>query len=152
VTGKVVSLQIVPGNHAPPRSVEEAQPLKGGGLEGDWHRKHQRRALLLMDAGDLHDLGLSPGDLREQITVELPGLMDLRSGTRLRIGEAVIEITKECAPCTHIGEHVGVDDVEHFRDHLQGRRGMLAVVAEAGPEARIRVGDPVEVLVEEPAP
>jgi hypothetical protein len=25
-------------------------------------------------------------------------------------------------------------------------------VAEAGPEARIRVGDPVEVLVEEPAP
>jgi MOSC domain-containing protein YiiM len=84
--------------------------------------------------------------------VELPGLMDLRSGTRLRIGEAVIEITKECAPCTHIGEHVGVDDVEDFRDHLQGRRGMLAVVAEAGPEARIRVGDPVEVLVEEPAP
>ena len=152
MTGKVVSLQIVPGNHTPPRFVEEAQPLKGGGLEGDWHRKHQRRALLLMDAGDLKDLGLSPGNLREQITVDLPGLMELRSGIRLRVGDAVIEITKECAPCTHIGEHVGVESVEEFRDHLQGRRGMLAVVAEAGPDARIRVGDAVEVLVEEATP
>ena len=151
MSGKVVSLQIVPGNHAPPRFVEEVQPIQGGGLEGDWHRKHSRRALLLMDAGDLEDLGLSPGDLREQITVDLPGLMNLRSGTRLRIGEVVIEVTKECAPCTHIGQHVGVDDVDSFRDDLQGRRGMLAVVAEATPDARIRVGDPVEVLVEEPA-
>jgi MOSC domain-containing protein YiiM len=141
----VVSLQIVPGNHAPPRFVQEAQPRQGGGLEGDWHGKHQRRALLLMDAGDLKDLGLSPGDLREQITLDLPGLMDLRSGTRLRIGDAVIEITKECAPCTHIGEHVGVDDVEAFRDHLQGRRGMLGMVVEAEGDP-IRIGDPVEVV------
>ena len=151
MTGSVVSLQIVPGNHAPPRFVEEAQPIQGGGLEDDWHRKHQRRALLLMDAGDLWDLGLSPGDLREQITVDLPGLMDLRSGTRLRIGDALIEITKECAPCTHIGEHVGVDDVETFRDHLQGRRGMLATFVQADPEVPIRVGDRVEVVVEERA-
>jgi uncharacterized protein YjiS (DUF1127 family) len=151
VTGRVVSLQVVPGNHAEPRFVEEARPIAGGGLEGDWHRKRGSRALLLMDAGDLQDLGLSPGDLREQITMDLPGLMELAAGTRLRVGPAVIEITKPCEPCTHIGEHVGVDDVESFRDHLRGRRGMLARFAEVEASAPIRVGDPVEVVVEEPA-
>jgi uncharacterized protein YjiS (DUF1127 family) len=149
VTGRVVSLQVVPGNHAEPRFVEEATPIVGGGLQGDWHRKRGGRALLLMDAGDLRDMGLSPGDLREQITIDLPGLMELEAGARLRVGPAVVEITKPCEPCTHIGEHVGVDDVEAFRDHLRGRRGMLARFLEVDAEAVIRVGDTVEVLAEE---
>jgi uncharacterized protein YjiS (DUF1127 family) len=145
VTGRVVSLQVVPGNHAEPRFVEEAAPIQGGGLQGDWHRKRGGRALLLMDAGDLRDMGLSPGDLREQITIDLPGLMDLAAGARLRVGPAVLEVTKPCEPCTHIGEHVGVDDVAAFRDHLRGRRGMLGRVVEADGEP-IRLGDPVEVM------
>lgn len=120
-------------------------PIHGGGLEGDWHSKRGGRALLLMDAGDLRDLDLSPGDLREQITVDLPGLMGVEAGTRLRVGPAVLEITKPCDPCTHIGEHVGVGDVEAFRDRLRGRRGMLARFVEADGD-RIKVGDPVEVL------
>jgi MOSC domain-containing protein YiiM len=149
VTGRVVSLQVVPGNHADPRFVEEAMPIQGGGLEGDWHRKRGGRALLLMDAEDLRDLGLSPGDLREQITIDLPGLMELAAGARLRVGQAVLEVTKPCEPCTHIGEHVGVDDVEAFRDHLRGRRGMLARFLEVDAGAVIRVGDAVEILAEE---
>jgi hypothetical protein len=144
LSGRVVSIQVVPGNHAEPRFVEEGTPLPGGGLEGDWHRKRGTRALLLMDAGDLRDMGLSPGDLREQITIDLRGLMELPEGTRLRVGPAVIEITKACEPCTHIGEHVGVDDMEAFRDHLRGRRGMLGRFVEADGQP-IRVGDPVEV-------
>jgi MOSC domain-containing protein YiiM len=102
-----------------------------------------------MDAGDLRDMGLSPGDLREQITIDLPGLMELAAGARLRVGPAVLEVTKPCEPCTHIGEHVGVDDVEAFRDHLRGRRGMLARFLEVDAGAVIRVGDTVEVLEEE---
>ena len=149
MTGRVVSLQVVPGNHAEPRFVEEAAPIPGGGLQGDWHRKRGGRALLLMDAGDLRDMGLSAGDLREQITIDLPGLMDLAAGARLRVGPAVLEVTKPCEPCTHIGEHVGVEDVEAFRDHLRGRRGMLARFLEVDAGAVIRVGDTVEVLAEE---
>jgi MOSC domain-containing protein YiiM len=102
-----------------------------------------------MDARDLRDLGLSPGDLREQITIDLPGLMELPAGARLRVGRAVLEITKPCEPCTHIGEHVGVGDVEAFRDHLRGRRGMLARFLEVDAASVIRMGDPVEVLAEE---
>jgi MOSC domain-containing protein YiiM len=71
--------------------------------------------------------------------------MGLEAGTRLHIGPAVLEITKPCDPCTHIGEHVGVGDLEAFRDRLRGRRGMLGRVVEADGEP-IRVGDPVEVM------
>jgi hypothetical protein len=145
VTGRVVSLQVVTGNHAEPKFVEEATPIAGGGLQGDWHRERGGRALLLMDAGDLKDMGLSPGDLREQITIDLPGLMHLEAGTRLRVGPAVLEVTKPCEPCTHIGEHVGADNVEAFRDQLLGRRGMLAMVVEADGDP-IRIEDPVEVV------
>jgi MOSC domain-containing protein YiiM len=136
----------VPGNHAPVRYLDEVRAIPGEGLEGDWHRGHGRRSVLLMHSGDVRDLGIRPGDLREQITVDLPGLMKLPSGTRLRVGRAVLEITKECVGCTHIGEHVGVDDVEAFRVSLDGRRGMLASVLEAEDGRPIRVGDPVEVL------
>jgi hypothetical protein len=146
VSGAVVSLQIVPGNHAPVRHLDQVRAIPEEGLEGDWHRGRGIRSVLLMHSGDVEDLGIRPGDLREQITVDLPGLMKLAPGTRLRVGPAELEITKECVGCTHIGEHVGVEDVEAFRLSLEGRRGMLASVREVQDGEPIRVGDPVEVL------
>jgi MOSC domain-containing protein YiiM len=127
------------------RSPEPVPDVRAGllGLEGDVHagRKDGKRQILLMDVNDVRDLGLRPGDLREQVTVDLAGLMLRPAGTRLRLGEAEVELTGPCEPCTHIGEHVGVDDVEAFRQSLQGRRGMLARVQTPGI---IRVGDLVE--------
>jgi MOSC domain-containing protein YiiM len=143
--GRVASLQVVPRNHATAEFRDAVVAVEGKGIEGDWHFHRGDRAVLLMDRGDLGDLDLDPGDLREQITLDLEGLMFLPPGTRLRIGDVTLELTKVCAPCTHIGEHVGVDDVEEFRDRLQGRRGMLARVASVEGRGRIRVGDRVEV-------
>jgi MOSC domain-containing protein YiiM len=143
--GKVVSLQVVPGNHAATEFRDVVTAVESKGIEGDWHFHRGDRAVLLMDRGDLLDLDLRPGDLREQITLDLGDLMALPAGTRLRLGQATLELTKVCEPCTHIGEHVGVDDVESFRDRLKGRRGMLARVVEVEGDGRIRVGDGVEV-------
>jgi MOSC domain-containing protein YiiM len=143
--GKVVSLQVVPTNHAAAEHRDVVRAVEGKGIEGDWHFHRGNRAVLLMDQADLRELDLRPGDLREQITLELDGLMSLPSGTRLRLGQATLELSKVCAPCTHIGEHVGVEDVEAFRDRLQGRRGMLARVAAVEGDGRIRVGDRVRV-------
>jgi MOSC domain-containing protein YiiM len=143
--GRVVSLQIVPGNHATAEFRDVVSAVEGKGIEGDWHFHRRDRAVLLMDQADLRDLDVRPGDLREQITLDLDGLMLLPPGTRLRLGEVTLELTKVCEPCTHIGEHVGVDDVESFRDRLRGRRGMLARVTSVEGGGRIRVGDRVEV-------
>jgi MOSC domain-containing protein YiiM len=141
-SGQVVSLQLKREHWEPLTPVDQLS-LSEEGIEGDRHggRAEGKRQILLTDAGDLRDLDLKPGDLREQVTVELPGLMALPEGARLRLGTAVVELTGECGPCTHIGEHVGVEDPEAFRQRLEGRRGVLARVAEPGS---VRVGDPVE--------
>jgi MOSC domain-containing protein YiiM len=131
--GRVVSLQTKREHDAPLETVEafRATPL---GLEGDKHagREEGKRQILLAEAGEL----------REQVTLDLPGLMSLGEGTRLRVGEAVLEVTGVCEPCTHIGEHLGAEDPEALRQALVGRRGMLARVLREGP---IRRDDPVEV-------
>jgi MOSC domain-containing protein YiiM len=141
--GRVVSLQMK-REHFAPLEPMDAVRATAVGLEGDRHagREHAKRQVLLVEAGDLRDLGLEPGALREQVTVDLPGLMALDAGTRLRVGEAVLELTGVCEPCTHVGEHLRVDDPEAFRQTLVGRRGMLARVL---AEGAIRRDDPVEV-------
>jgi MOSC domain-containing protein YiiM len=142
MTGRVVHLQLVPRHEADPERVGEVRATEVG-LQGDVHagRHEGKRQVLLTHLGDLRDLGLEPGALREQVTVDLPGLMGLAAGTRLRAGEAVLEVTGECEPCTHIGEHLGAKDRKAMRESLRGRRGMLARVTVAGT---IRLGDPVE--------
>lgn len=141
--GRVVSLQTKREHDAPLEPVEAFQATSLG-LDGDKHsgREEGKRQVLLAEAGDLRDLGLEPGALREQVTVDLPGLMALPEGTRLRVGGARLEVTGVCEPCTHIGEHVGAEDPEALRQTLVGRRGMLARVLGEGP---IRRDDLVEV-------
>ncbi len=64
--------------------------------------------------------------------------MELRRGTRLRIGEAVFELTKVCEPCSRMDEiRMGLQDALH------GQRGMLARVIEGG---EIHTGDRIEII------
>lgn len=141
--GRVVSLQLKRRRHLPMSPVDAVR-VTSDGLEDNVHTGGTgKRAVLMASIFDLRHLGLEPGDLREQMTVDLPSLMSLRPGERLRIGETVLESTGPCEPCTHIGSLLGADDVEKFRESLRGRRGMLCRVVADGT---VRVGDSVEVL------
>jgi len=149
VNGRVVSIQLLQTRGRPLQPVPEVMAVPGRGLEGDLHGKTREdgcRQVLLVDAGSLEAIGLSPGDLREQITVHLPALQRLPEGTRVRVGEAELELTGPCEPCQHIGELVGKPDTEAFRQSLVGRRGVLARVLSVSGDGWIRVGDPAEVL------
>jgi len=148
MNGTVVSLQLVSRHGERPRPVEEARALLDHGLEGDIHGKAKpgsRRQVLITDRVTLDALGLRPGDLRDQITVELEALESLPAGARLRIGEATVELSGPCEPCTHIGALNGVPDPAAFQQSLRGRRGQLARVVAVDGEGRIRLGDPVAV-------
>ena len=146
MSARVVSLQLHTAHGVLPTHVREVTANVGAGLAGDSHGGRPRRAVLVIDRSTNDALGLGPGDLREQITIEgLPGVTSLAEDTELRIGGVTLRVNGEAEPCTHIGELNEQADVEAFRVSLVGRRGALCtVVAADGP---IRIGDAVAVLV-----
>lgn len=152
--GTVLHLHLLTRHGERPRVVAEARALPGHGLDGDLHGKSRsgsRRQVLIVDRGALETLQLRPGDLREQITVAFAPLESLAPGTLLQVGEAVLELTGPCEPCTHIGALNRVEDPAAFQASLAGRRGQLARVVEVEGEGRIRTGDRVAVIPHVPA-
>ena len=139
VTPRVQALFITPRKGEPVRVLAAAEIVPNFGLAGDAHaRPNSDRQLLLIDAETLRDLDLPSGNLKENVTtVGLP-LQSLPSGQRLRVGSAIVELTKSCPPCA---------DLNEIRPGLQraivGRRGVLARVVAGG---EVRVGDEIELL------
>jgi MOSC domain-containing protein YiiM len=138
----VASLQICPGTRQPMQPVASARAVENLGLEGDRHaQSDSKRQVLFMEAETLEKLGLRVGDVKENVTTRGIALMSLPIGARLRVGEAVFEITDVCRPCSRMDElRPGL------RETLSGQRGMLARVAQGGT---LRVGD--SITVETPA-
>ena len=85
---------------------------------------------------------VAPGEMGEQITVSELDLAALDPGTRVRLGDAVIEVIKPRTGCDRFEAIQGLS-----RMQAQGRMGAMARVITGG---LIRVGDPV-ALVSEPA-
>jgi MOSC domain-containing protein YiiM len=124
----VANLQLCPGNRLPMASVTSAKAIENLGLEGDRHAKaDSKRQVLLIEAETLEKLGLRAGDVRENITTRGIALMELPIGTRLRIGEALFDLTVECEPCNLMDQlRPGL------KETLKGQRGMLARVTQSG--------------------
>jgi MOSC domain-containing protein YiiM len=92
------------------------------------------------------DFTVFPGDLGENITTRGVNLLELPTGTRLRIGTAVIEITGLRNPCSQIdrfqrGLTATVLDRGPGGD-LVRKAGVMAIAQEGG---EIRSGDPILV-------
>lgn len=138
VNGSVESIQRCHGRARPMERVAEGQ-LANGGLAGDAHFEPQSiRQLLIADAETLDALDLNPGDIRENLTLRDISVMGLSAGSTLEVGQAEVEITKECTPCRVMeGVRPGL-----MRE-LSGRRGMYARVLRPGT---VRRGDAVRVL------
>ena len=138
MSAQVVALFLSKASRAPLEVVPRVRALAGRGLDGDRHAKpDNRRSVLLVDQEVLDEFGLAPGDVREQVTVRGLGVMELAAGSRLRVGEAVLEVAAPCAPCERMEElQAGL------RKAIDGRRGRFVRVVEEGGFA---VGDAVRV-------
>jgi MOSC domain-containing protein YiiM len=124
--------------------VPSANLVEGLGLEGDKHASAaSKRQVLLADKEALDAVGVLPGTIKENLTVEGTDVMRLPAGTRLRLGRsAVLEIVAVCEPCFRMDE---IRD--GLRAELEGRRGMLSAVVQGGP---ISVGDAIAIERSEP--
>ncbi len=138
-TGTITHLQLCAQRGAPMRVTDSARAIANLGLEGDSHAKRgSARQILLIDEETLNAFGLTAGRVRENITTRGIALKSLAEGTRIRVGGALLEITKHCLPCEFI------EDIRPgLRAQMEGQRGMLARVIEDG---EIRVGDAIEIL------
>jgi MOSC domain-containing protein YiiM len=126
--------------------VVRVSAVAGQGLDADASSGRTRRQVLLVSEKNLLDLGLKPGDVRENVVLQGVTVEQFEAGDRLVLGEAVLEITMDCQPCERM------DEVRPgLRALIQGRRGMLAKVIVSGT---IQVGDEVrgpEPLRSDPA-
>ena len=117
---------------------ERLRAIEGQGLEGCAHANPPRREVLFASLEHLDSVGVDPGAIRENLTVDGADVQRWPIGQRVRVGEAVFEITMVCDPCQRM------DDLRQgLRAELDDKRGMLARVVESG---EVVVGDEIELL------
>lgn len=166
MTGQVVAVHRS-GIHGFSKHPEDSiRLLEGLGVEGDAHAgttvKHRSRVARDPSASNLRqvhllqselfdelvarDFPVFAGDLGENITTRGLDLLALPRGTRLRIGEAEIEVTGLRNPCSQIDRfQPGLMAAVLDRDpdgRLVRKAGVMAVVRRGGA---VRAGDTILV-------
>jgi MOSC domain-containing protein YiiM len=135
---EVVHLFQCLAHREPMREFDEVFAVENKGFKDCIHgRRGSSRQVLLMDLETLEEFGIAPGRVRENIATRGIALGTLPLGQRLRLGEAVLEVTKSCEPCHQM------DEIRQgLQEAIRGRRGVLCRVVESG---RIRRGDHLEI-------
>ncbi len=145
--GTVAWIGLRPGPRKPMLEVEESYAHIGTGLDGDRYngKPESKRQVTLIQAEHLAAVGsflgkslVDPLLTRRNIVVQGINLLSLKDKT-FRIGEAELEYTGECHPCSRMEENLGSGGYNAMRNH----GGITARVVKEG---LIRVGDSVEVI------
>ncbi|MGB0035886.1 MAG: MOSC domain-containing protein [Candidatus Acidiferrales bacterium] len=123
----------------PMKELEEVEAVENKGFEGCIHgRGGSSRQVSLMDSETLGRLVIPAGAVKENITTQGVDFHTLKIAQRLRIGEALLQITGPCEPCSRMDEiRMGL------QEELRGQRGWLCRVIEPG---KIRRGEGIEVM------
>ncbi len=144
-TGEVLWIGLRPGRRLPVEVVDGAEAVPGDGLVGDRFRgrgDESQRQVTLIQAEHLAAIGsflggqpIDPALLRRNIVVSGLNLLALKD-KRFRIGDATLEYTGSCHPCSKMEKALGPGGYNAMRGH----GGITARVIEGG---LIRVGDGV---------
>lgn len=145
-TGTVEWLSIRPVKRKPPKQVEEVLAETSGGLAGDhYNGKSGKRQVTLIQAEHLDTVAsilekesIEPGLTRRNIVVSGINLLALNE-QQFQIGEAVLEMTGYCHPCSRMEENLGAGGYNAMRGH----GGITARVIKSG---KIKKGDAVRLI------
>lgn len=140
----IVSVNISEKKGTIKHPVESIQLRIGLGIEGDAHAGDWHRQVSLLDLSSFDKMStkatveLKPGVFAENITTEGIDLWSLPIGTKLEIGDALLEITqigKECHRHCQVFRQVG--------DCVMPREGIFAVVLREG---ELRAGQALKII------
>lgn len=123
--------------------ISEAEFIEDFGIRGDahagkWHRQVSLLALEKIEDFRSRGASVDTGAFGENLVVEGYDLRTLPVGTRLKVGEALLEVTqvgKECHSHCAIYAQVG--------DCIMPREGIFAKVLRGG---MVRRGDAVDIV------
>lgn len=145
MNGRVVVVSMSLRRGVSKHPVESIQLRPDWGVVGDAHAGNWHRQVALLAWEDVQQaqargLQVGPGSFAENIATEGLVLMTLPVGARLRIGEALLEVTQ-------IGKPHDEPDVIHelVGDSVIPRRGIFCRVLQGGT---VRGGQ--EIVVEQP--
>jgi len=146
ITGKIKAISISTKKGIPKNNVPTAKLIKNHGIEGDAHAGdwHRQVSLLAMESvNKMKEKGLEaiqPGDFAENLTTEFIDIPNLLIGTKVRIGDALLEITQIGKECHH---HCAI--YQELGDCVMPREGIFAKTLAGGD---IAVGDEIEIINE----
>ncbi len=141
---KVIDVNISETKGVIKKAIEKGYFKENHGLEGDAHAGDWHRQVSLLGQESIDKMkamgveGLISGKFAENITTEGIVLYELPVGTKLKIGETLMEVTqigKECHKGCAIRSQVG--------DCIMPREGIFTKVLKGG---YIKSGDPIEVI------
>ncbi len=127
--------------------VRKATLVTQRGIQGDrLKRKGTKRQVSLIQKEHLAVIGklmgeraIKPERLRRNLVVSGFPLNALRKGMQFRIGDALLEWSESCDPCSRMEEELG----EGGFAAMTGMGGILARVIEG---SEIKVGDPISLV------
>lgn len=148
MNGRVISINISKEKGKSKKPVDKAILIENFGIQGDSHAAPGERQISLLGIESIrkfknkcpkiNKINIGPGDFAENITTEGIDLKNLKIGTKLKIGECIIEISKigkECHNYCEIYKKVG--------DCIMPKEGVFAKVIKPG---LINVNDKIEVM------
>tara|TARA_B100000900_G_scaffold414964_1_gene443237 strand:+ start:1994 stop:2470 length:477 start_codon:yes stop_codon:yes gene_type:complete len=139
-----------------PKSMVESADIMKSGVEGDFNRirsdkgGNADRAVCIFSLELIQQLKheghpIEIGSTGENLTIRGVKWDSLSEGTRLEIGDVVLELSEPCAPCSKIGESfIGrrFDRVDHDQEY-----GWSRWLARVLREGRVSVGDSVNIVI-----
>lgn len=159
MTGAIIQVSIGPGG-VPNHAIDEGE-LAANGIVGDaWRYPFHggpRRAILLITSEGIDLLArrgfpVYPGALGENLTTRGLDRYSLRLGQRLRVGEAIIELTQVRLPCDTLSVYgTGVqaamyDARAQAGDTASPVWGMSGFYASVVAPGMLRRGDAIALL------
>jgi MOSC domain-containing protein YiiM len=147
--GEVLAISIsrkkgIPKTNTQSALLREKWGIVGDAHAGDWHRQISLLAMESIETMQAKGLNVHAGAFAENITTRFLTLPTLAIGTRLRIGQALLEITQIGKVC-----HARCAIYYKAGDCVMPREGIFACVLEGG---EIFPGDTVTVLGTSPSP
>lgn len=141
--GKVLAVCVSEIRGIQKKDISKVELIENYGLKNDahagtWHRQVSLLAIEKIEEFEKRGIELEHGAFGENFVVSGVDLVKLPIGTRLKIGEAEIEVTqigKQCHSRCHIYDTVG--------DCIMPREGIFAKVIKGG---MVKVDDKVEVI------